>query len=79
MPAVLLRADRAESSDLARRVRNFLHSQSNPDLRSLQVEVEHDVVTVRGCLPSPRFQALASEYCRRVAGVRQVVNETTVA
>jgi osmotically-inducible protein OsmY len=79
MASLLLRADRAETSDLARRVRNFLHAQSNPDLQTLQVEVKHDVVTLRGRVGSPHFQQLASETCRRVAGVRQVVNETTVA
>jgi osmotically-inducible protein OsmY len=64
---------------LARRVRNFLSAQTLHDLQSLEVEVLHDVVTVRGQVPTPHFQQLASDYCRRVAGVRQVVNETTVS
>jgi osmotically-inducible protein OsmY len=79
MPTTLLRVDRAEATDLARRVRNFLHAQPHPELQALQVEVRHDVVTVRGRVPSPYAQQLASDYCQRVAGVRRVVNETTVS
>lgn len=77
MPTMSLRVDR-EQTELARRVRNFLHKQPDPQLQSLQVEVRHDVVVVRGSVANESTQRMASACCQRVAGVRRVVNETTV-
>ncbi len=77
MSTVTLRHD-PQQSDLARRVRIFLHKQC-AELRSLEVEVDKDVVVVRGRVPNTSAKRLASECCSRVAGVRHVVNEATVA
>ncbi len=77
MPAMTLRVDR-EDTDLARRVRNFLQKQIQPGLRALEVEVDHDVVVVRGNVSTHAAQQLAGHCCQRVAGVRRVVNETVV-
>jgi len=76
MSTMTLRIDR-EQSDLARRVRNFLQTQQ-PELQDLEVEVDHDVVMVRGTVPTRAAQQLAGNCCQRVAGVRRVVNQTTV-
>jgi osmotically-inducible protein OsmY len=77
MPTMTLRID-CEQNELARRVRNFLHTQPNPELKALEVEVDHDVVVVRGTVASRSAQDLVGNCCRRVAGVRRVVNQTTV-
>lgn len=77
MVTMTLRIDR-EQGDLARRVRNFLQKQADPALQTLEVEVNHDVVVLRGQVASPSTQRLASNCCQRVAGVRRVVDETTL-
>jgi osmotically-inducible protein OsmY len=71
--------EKCPQQDLARRVRIYLHTQSHPDAHRLAVEVANDVVVVRGHVASESARELASNCCRRVAGVRQVVNETTVS
>jgi osmotically-inducible protein OsmY len=77
MPTMTRRHD-AKQNDLARRVRNFLHKQSQ-DLHSLEVEADQDVIVVRGRVQTSSARQLAADCCQRVAGVRRVVNETTVA
>jgi osmotically-inducible protein OsmY len=77
MPSKALRVDRMPEHDLARRVRNFLHKQSAA-VRELDIEVAHDVVTVRGRVPTEYVRHLATHCCQRVAGVRSVVNEVEV-
>jgi osmotically-inducible protein OsmY len=82
MSLTTLRVDPAQSNpaqqDLARRVRIYLHTQAHPDAHRLAVEVDHDVVVVRGDVASEYARELASNCCQRVAGVRRVVNETTI-
>lgn len=78
MPMLTRRIDHHAPNDLARRVKNFLHKQTHKDLKRLEVDVQHDVVVVRGPVCSPAARQLASDCCLRVAGVRRVVNETTL-
>jgi osmotically-inducible protein OsmY len=78
MATVTRRIDLHAPNELARRVRNFLHTQTHKDLKRLEVEVHNDVVFLRGPVCSPAAQKLASDCCSRVAGVRRVVNETTL-
>jgi osmotically-inducible protein OsmY len=66
------------SHDLARRVRIFLHKQIAADESLLKVEVDADTVTIRGYVNSEYARHMAANCCRRVAGVRQVVNEVKV-
>jgi osmotically-inducible protein OsmY len=77
MATMTLRLD-PEQSDLARRVKNFLHTQSCVELQRVEVEVRNDIVVLRGKLESQYARQLADNCCRRVAGVRRVLNETTV-
>lgn len=77
MRTMTLRIDR-QQNDLARRVKNFLHKQPQPELKALEVVVDHDVVVVRGKVSTTAAQNLVANCCQRVAGVRRVVNETTV-
>lgn len=76
--ATLTRRHDPKQSDLARRVRNFLHKQS-AELHRVEVEVDHDTVVVKGSVPNTAARQLAETCCSRVAGVRRVVNEATVS
>lgn len=78
MATLTLRLDRAEQHDLQRRVQNFLHKQTNPDVRTLTVKVSGDVVNIHGQVTSQYARDLATICCQRVAGVRRVVNEAVV-
>lgn len=78
MSTLTLRVDRAEQHDLARRVRNFLHTQNHPEVQRLTVDVIDDVVHIRGNVTSQYARDLATICCQRVAGVRRVVNEILV-
>ena len=77
MSTMDVRIDPAQE-DLARRVRIYLHNQSHPDAHRLAVEVAHNIVVVRGDVASEYARELAGNCCQRVAGVRHVVNETTI-
>ncbi|HTN77067.1 MAG TPA: BON domain-containing protein, partial [Pirellulaceae bacterium] len=60
------RVDRSDSSELSRRVRNFLQKQVQVDLRRLQVEVAGDVVHIRGQVESDYARDLTATCCQRV-------------
>lgn len=78
MATLARRIDHHAPNELARRVKIFLHKQTHKDLKRLDVEVQNDVVVLRGPVCSPAARQLASDCCLRVAGVRRVVNETTL-
>lgn len=63
---------------LASRVQLFLASQPRPALRYLQVEALGSTVTLRGLVTTFYERQLALQCSRRVAGVRQLIDEITV-
>lgn len=65
-----------EDRELMRRVRIFLASRSA--LRDLDVKARGGVVTVSGVVPSFHLRQLAQGACRRVAGVRRVIDAIVV-
>lgn len=67
-----------EDDELRSRVKAFLGTQHFPKLRDLRVEVCGDTVTVQGCLNSFHERQVAIECCKRVAGVRQSIDEMSV-
>ena len=83
-PAISRRAENTEagpelnqaaaSSDLKRRILNFLASRNRPALRQIGVQVEGGVVLLSGRVRSYYDKQLASHCCSRVAGVIQVVD-----
>ena len=64
----------AASSDLKRRILNFLASRNRPGLRQIEVRVEGGVVLLSGRVRSYYDKQLASHCCSRVAGVIQVID-----
>ena len=72
--------DRAPADeDLARRVAAYLASRCFHSFRDLQVSAAGGVVTVVGPVTSFHEKQVAYQSCRRVAGVREVVDEVYVA
>lgn len=72
------RLQRAEESDLKRRVTNYLWTQSVPALRWLVVEADGQSVTLHGIVRTFYEKQLAVHCCQRVAGVGQVVDAIAV-
>ena len=68
----------SEDSQLARRVKLFLASQPRASLRYLQVEASGSTVTLRGLVTTFYERQLALASSRRVAGVRELIDEITV-
>lgn len=64
--------------DLVRRVTSFLHSRSMPGLKRLSIEARHGTVTLSGRVRSFYEKQVATHSCRRVAGVRQLVDKVDV-
>jgi osmotically-inducible protein OsmY len=64
--------------DLERRVKNFLSRQHFPALRSVQVESDNGVVTIRGRLTSFHERQLCINCCQRVAGVARLNDQIEV-
>jgi len=64
--------------ELVRRVISFLNSRSMPGLRRLNVEARHGTVTLSGRVRSFYEKQVATHSCRRVAGVRQLVDNVDV-
>lgn len=70
---------RIDELDLANRVKSFLAGRHFGPLRSLRVEVLGDTVLLAGTVSSFHERQVALECCKRVAGVRHVVDEVVVA
>jgi osmotically-inducible protein OsmY len=64
--------------DLERRVTNYLWGRHVPALRNVLVEATDGVVTLRGQVRSFYEKQLCHNCCRRVAGVRQLVDDVDV-
>ena len=65
--------------DLERRVVNYLWGRHVPALRHVEVEADGGVVTLRGQVRSFYEKQLCHNCCRRVAGVRELVDAINVA
>jgi osmotically-inducible protein OsmY len=65
--------------ELKRRILNFLHQRHVPTLRSIHVDVDQGVVTMRGRVDSFYHKQLCLNCCQRVAGVVQVIDQIRVA
>lgn len=68
----------AHIDDLAEIARGRLRNSPYASLRTLSCDVENNGLVLRGRLPSFHHKQLAQETVRRLAGVRQIINETEV-
>ena len=68
----------SEDLELARRVKLFLAHQPRPALRYLRVEARGSSVTLRGLVTTYYERQLALQCSRRVAGVRELIDEIIV-
>jgi len=64
--------------DLEHRVISFLETKHVPALRYLEVKARSGVVTLTGRVYTFYEKQLCNQCCRRVPGVRQLVNEVDV-
>jgi osmotically-inducible protein OsmY len=69
---------RESDCDLKRRVIGFLEAKHVPALRYLEVKAEGGVVTLSGRVYTFYEKQLCNQCCRRVAGVRQLINDVNV-
>lgn len=67
-----------EESDLERRVAGYLATKHLANLRRLEVVTQGATVTLRGCVDSFHEKQVALHSCRRVAGVRGLVDDLVV-
>lgn len=64
--------------ELERRVTSFLAAKHVPGLRQLDVRADRGTVTVSGRVRTFYEKQLCNQCCRRVAGVRELVNAVDV-
>ncbi len=67
-----------ECVELEARVRGYLGQHHLPVLRRLQVKMEGDAAVVQGIVGSFYERQVAIECCKRVAGIRRVVDQIRV-
>jgi hypothetical protein len=65
-------------NDLRRRVQTFLSTRHRPGLRSLEVEAQDGVVTLRGRVATFHEKQISAQLARRVAGVVRLVDQVIV-
>ncbi len=68
----------AHDHDLERRVASFLASRHMASLRKLEIEAREGVVTLRGQVHSFYEKQVSHLCCRRVAGVRSLIDAVDV-
>jgi hypothetical protein len=68
-----------ETAVLLKRIQTFLHGQHIPALRQLKVEVSGDTAVIHGKVRTFYERQVGVECCKRVAGVRNVIDLITVA
>ena len=68
----------SDDRDLERRVISFLETKHVPTLRHVTVKADAGVVTLSGQVHTFYEKQLCNQCCRRVAGVRQLLNEVIV-
>jgi osmotically-inducible protein OsmY len=71
-------ATASADSDLEQRVRSFLQAKHVPGLRNLEIKADSGVVTLKGRVQTFYEKQLCNQCCRRVAGVRELVNAVHV-
>ncbi len=76
--ALAVPAARADDDTIFEKVRQRLNN--DPDIKGsrLTIDVKDGVVTLKGTVTEERFKAKADKLTRRVAGVKNVVNQLTV-
>jgi hypothetical protein len=67
-----------DCGELEARVRGFLGRHPFPVLRRLHVEMDGDAAILQGIVGSYYERQVAIECCKRVAGVRRVVDQIRV-
>lgn len=68
-----------EALEMKRRIYRFLHERDFHALRRIDVEVQGGCATLSGRVASFYAKQLAISCCRRVAGIRNVVDEIRVS
>ncbi len=68
----------SDDAALEQRVKNFLNTKHVPSLRHLDIKARGGVVTLKGRVQTFYEKQLCNQCCRRVAGVRQLVNAVDV-
>jgi len=76
--ALVVPALRADDDAIVDKVRQRLNN--DPDVKGsrLSIEAKDGVVTLKGTVTEERFKSKADKLTRRVAGVKNVVNQLTV-
>ncbi len=74
-----LAADQASDDQIYDRVRVKIYQDRDIGSANLQVTVEDAIVTLRGQVTKDKFKKKAEKIAKKVKGVKQVVNELTVA
>ena len=77
-PPNVLICKSSSDEDLVDRVRLFLDILHLPALKQIQVDVEQEVVFIEGNVRSYYERQLAVACVRRVAGVRQIIDNIRV-
>lgn len=70
--------DSAQDRELELRVRTFLFTRGHTALRAVSADVRGGVVTLRGTICSYYLRQVAVGCARRVAGVREVIDDICV-
>lgn len=68
----------SEAIDLLRQIQTYLHGQHLAPLHNLTVEVAGDAVLIAGDVDTFYERQVAIECCKRVAGVRRVLDHIRV-
>ena len=78
MTAEHLLIEHSAQIDLCDRVKQFLDLQHFSSMRKLEVTAFGDTVVLDGCTPSFHERQMAVTFCKRVAGVRNVIDRLIV-
>lgn len=76
--ALMVPVLRADDDAIFDKVRQRLNN--DPDVKGsrLEIDVKNGVVTLKGAVTSEQFKVKAEKLTRKVAGVKDVVNQLTV-
>ena len=76
--ALVTPALRADDDLIFDQVRQKLNNDPDVKGAKLQIDVKDGVVTLKGSVASEKYKAKAEKLTRKVAGVKDVVNQLTV-
>ena len=79
MPEMSINVVEHADGELERQLLSFLFERQIPALRRISVAVSNGIVTLKGRVQSFYERQLCLSCCRRVAGVRQLVDQIEVA